>query len=100
VRKDNEIEISKLSSTIDKVYASVSERVNAHVTQTRKQVDVHGQEVLNASKSMLANTNDHKKQTEGVINNIRQEVTKTRENVDDKFSTVSGDMQQIRRNAD
>lgn len=48
---------------------------------------------------MLANINDHKEQTEIVINNITQEVTKTREYVDDTFSTVS-DQQQIRRNAD
>ena len=100
VRKDNENEISKLSSTIDKVNASVSERVNAHVTQTRKQVDIHGQEVLNASRAVLANINDHKEQTEVVINNIREEVTKTIEYVDDKFSIVSGDKQQIRRNTD
>jgi hypothetical protein len=60
---------------------------------------VHGQEALNASRSMLANINDHKEQTEIVINNITQEVTKTREYVDDTFSTVS-DQQQIRRNAD
>jgi hypothetical protein len=59
VRKDNENEVSTL-------YASVSERINAHVTQTGKQTDVHGQEVLNASRSLPASITDHKEQTDEI----------------------------------
>jgi hypothetical protein len=50
-------QVNKLSSIIDEVYASVSEKTDTDVTQIR-------------------------------------------EYVDDKFRTVSGDMQQVRRNAD
>jgi len=64
VRKDNENELVKLSSTIDEVYASVSEKIDTDVTQTR------------------------------------EAITQIKEYVDDKFRTVSGDMQQVRRNAD
>jgi hypothetical protein len=99
VRKDNGNEISQLSSIVDQVYASVRDRINVYVTQTRKQVDVHRQEVLKASRSMLANINEHREQTEAIISNIKQQVTKTREYVH-KFSTVPADMQQFRRNAD
>jgi hypothetical protein len=61
VRKDNEIEVIKLSSTVDEVYANVSEKIDTAVTQTREAVAQY---------------------------------------VDDKFRAVSGDMQQVRRNAD
>ena len=61
IRKDNKNEVIKLSSTIDEVYASVSEKTETNVTQTREAI---------------------------------------REYVDDKFRAVSGDMQQVRRNAD
>ena len=64
VRKDNENELVKLSSTIDEVYASVSEKIDADVTQT--------------SEAM----------------------TQIKQYVDDKRRAVSGDMQQVRRNAD
>jgi hypothetical protein len=64
VRKDNENDVSKLSSTIDEVYASVSEKTDTVVTQTR------------------------------------EAMVQIREYVDDKFRAVSGDMQQVRRNAD
>jgi len=64
VRKDNENELSKLSSTIDEVYAIVSEKTDTDVIQTR------------------------------------EAMVQIREYVDDKFRSVSGDMQQVRRNAD
>jgi len=64
VRKDNENELVKLSSTTDEVYASVSEKIDTDVTQ------------------------------------IREAMAQIREYVDDKFRAVSGDMQQVRRNAD
>ena len=38
IRKDNESEISKLSDIIDKRCESVRERINAHLTRTRKQI--------------------------------------------------------------
>jgi hypothetical protein len=64
LRKDNENEVIKLSATIDEVYASVSEKIDTDVTQTR------------------------------------ETMAQFREYVDDKFRAVSGDMQQVRRNAD
>jgi len=64
VRKDNVNELVKLSSTIDEVYASVSEKIDTDVTQT--------------SEAM----------------------TQTKKYVDNKFRVVSGDMKQVRRNAD
>ena len=36
VRKDNENERVKLSSTIDEVFANVSEKIDTDVTQTRE----------------------------------------------------------------
>jgi len=36
VRKDNENEVIKLSSTIDEEYASVNEKTDTNVTQTRE----------------------------------------------------------------
>jgi hypothetical protein len=38
IRKDNENEAIKLSSTTDKVYASVSEKNDTDVTQTREAI--------------------------------------------------------------
>ena len=61
---DTENEIIKLSSTIEEAHASVSEKIEAEVTQT--------------SEAMA----------------------QIREHVVHKFRDVSGDMQQVRRNAD
>jgi archaellum component FlaC len=64
VRKDDESEVSKLSSTIDEVYVSVSEKIDINVNQTKEAIE------------------------------------QIREYVDDKFGTLSGDMRQVRKNAD
>ena len=64
VRKGNESEVSKLSSTTDEVYVSVSEKIDTNVNQSKE------------AKEQI------------------------REYVDDKFGALSGDMWQIRKNAD
>ena len=38
VKKDNENEVTKLSSTIDKVYVSVSEKIYTNVNQNREAI--------------------------------------------------------------
>ena len=39
VRKDNESEISKLSSTVDEVYVSVSGKIDTNVNQTKEAIE-------------------------------------------------------------
>jgi len=39
VRKDNESEVSKLPSTIDEVYISVSEKTNTNENQTKEAIE-------------------------------------------------------------
>jgi hypothetical protein len=101
VRKDHESEISNLSDVTDKRCESVLDGINVHISQTRKQLDVQGQEVVNASRALQASINELKEQTEVTINNSSQEVTQSREYINDKIGILSGDIQNVRKqNAD
>jgi hypothetical protein len=77
----------------------MTERVNAHVVQTRKETDRQGQEITAASSSLLASIMEHKEQVGVTIYNLCQEVSKSKEYTDSKFSTVSRDIQDIKQHS-
>jgi hypothetical protein len=68
-------------------------RVNAHIVQARKELDKHGQEVLNSSKVVLASISNHQAETEASVGKLRQEINQRRQHVDSLFNTISSEVQ-------
>jgi len=65
--------------------------------QTRKETDQQGQETTAASSSLLVSIKEHKEQVRVTIENLSHEISKTKEYVDSKFSTDSGEIQDIKQ---
>jgi transcription elongation factor len=74
----------------------MTERINAHVVQTRKEIDRQGQETTAALSSMLARI---KEQRGIATDNLSQEISKSKEYTDSKFNTVSRDIQDIKQHS-
>jgi len=66
--------------------------VNAHILQTRKELDNQGQEIINSSKVVLTSISEHKTETEATVANLRQEMNQKLEHVDSLLNTISGDV--------
>jgi len=77
----------------------MNERMNAHVVKARKQTGQQGQEITAASSSLLAGIKKHKKQMQIIIENLNREISKSKEYVDNKFSTVSWEIQDIKQHS-
>jgi len=77
----------------------MSERINAHGVQARKETDRQGQEITAASSSLLANIKEHKEQMGVTVENLNRQISKSKEYVDSKFSTISGDIQDIKQHS-
>ena len=73
----------------------VNARMNAHVVQVRKDTDRQEQEITAASSSLLASIRERKEQVGVTIENLSHEISKSKEYADSKFSTVSGEIQDI-----
>jgi hypothetical protein len=95
VSRKPENKIYCLNNTITSVRECMAERVNARVVQTRKEIDWQGQEITAATSSLLPTIKEHKEQVAVTIDNLRQEVSKSKEYTDSKFSTVSTHIQDI-----
>jgi hypothetical protein len=50
-----------MTSNIKSVHESMAERINAHVVQTRKEIDLQGQETTAALSSLLASIKEQLK---------------------------------------
>jgi hypothetical protein len=74
-------------------------RMNAHMVQNRKETDQQGQEITAASNSLLASIREHKEQMGVTIENLSYEISKSKDYVDSKFSTVSGEIQDIKQHS-
>jgi hypothetical protein len=73
--------------------------MNAHVVQVRKETVRHGQEITAASSSLLASIREHKVQVGVTIEYLSHEISKFKEYADSKFSTVSGEIQDIKQHS-
>jgi ElaB/YqjD/DUF883 family membrane-anchored ribosome-binding protein len=67
------------------------------VVQARKETGRQGQEITAASSSLLAIIKEHKKQMGVTAKNLNREISKSKECVDSKFSTSSGEIQEIKQ---
>jgi hypothetical protein len=73
--------------------------MNAHVVQVRKETDRQGQEITAASSSLLASIRERKEQVGVTIENLSNEISKSKEYSDSKFSIVSGEIQDIKQHS-
>ena len=95
VSRDADNKTATLNNTIKSVCECVNENMNAHMVQTWKETDQHGQEITAASGSLLASISEHKEKMRVATDNLSQEIRKSNEYADSKFSTVSEETQDI-----
>ena len=84
--------INNLIKSVENVSEGVSARINAHVVQTRKELDKQGQEIITSSKVVLTSVREHKAETESPVANLRQEMNQSREHVDSSLNSISGEV--------
>ena len=92
MKNDTEHGINNLTKSVENVSKGMNARVNAHIVQTRKELDKQGQEIINSSKVVLASISEHKTETEATVANLRQEINQRREHVDSLLNTISGEV--------
>jgi len=76
LKRDTEHGIGNLTKSIGDLSEEMSMRVNAHIVQTRKELDKQGQEIITTSKVVLANIREHKAETKITVANLRQAVNR------------------------
>jgi hypothetical protein len=73
----------------------MNDRMKAHVVQTRRETDRHGQEITAAASSLLVSTEEHKV----TIDSLSQEINKSKEYADSKFSKFVREIQNIKQHS-
>ena len=84
VSRDTENKMTALHNAIKSVHECMNERMNAHVVQARKETDRQGQEITAASSSLLASIREHKEHVGVTIENLSDEISKSKEYVDSR----------------
>jgi len=92
LQTDTEHGINNLTKSVENINEGMNARVNAHIVQTRKELDKQGQEIINSSKVVLTSISEHKTETEATVANLRQEMNQKLEHVDSLLNTISGDV--------
>ena len=82
LKRDTKRSIDNLTKSVGDLSEEMSARVNAHIVQTRKELDKQGQEIITSSKVVIANIRERKAETESTVANLRQEINQSREQVD------------------
>jgi vacuolar-type H+-ATPase subunit H len=77
LRRDTEHEIDSLTKSVENLSERMSKRVNEHITQTRKELEKQGQEIMTSSKTMLETISGHKAETDEGIANLRHEINQS-----------------------
>jgi hypothetical protein len=90
--RDTEHEIDSLNKSVENLGEGLSKKMHAHITQTRKEFDQQGQEIVTSPKTMSATISEHKAQTDANIANIRLEIEQSRDQVDRKLNTISNEV--------
>jgi len=92
VKSDTEHGIDNLNKSVENLSEVMSPRVNAHIVQTRKELDKQGQEVITSSKVVLASISEHGAENESALSNLRQEINQSREQVDNRLHAISDEV--------
>jgi len=93
LKRDTEHGIDNLTKTVENVSEVMNARVSAHIVQTRKEPDKHGQEILNSSKVVLASISKHQAETEVSVENLRQEINQRQKHADSLLNKISSEVQ-------
>jgi hypothetical protein len=92
LKRDTDHSIDNFTKSVGNLGEELSSGVNAHIVQTRKELDKQGQEIINGSKVISSNIREHKAETESSDEKLRQAMTQSREQVNDRFKEMSGDV--------
>jgi len=92
LKNDTEHGINNLTKSVENVSEEMNARVNAHIVQTRKELDKQGQGIINSSKVVLASISEHKTESEATVANLRQEINQRREHVDSLLNPILGEV--------
>jgi len=100
VSRDSENKITtQQNTTIKNMWECLNEWLNAQVVQTRRETDWQGQEITAALSSLLASIREHKEHIGVTIDNLSQDISKSKAHVYSKFRTVSGEVQDVRQHS-
>jgi len=99
LKKDTEQGMDNVAKAVGDLRDEVSERVNAHTVQVRKELDRQGQQIITSCKVALANIREHQTENESTVAKLRQEINQSREQVDGMLHTVSSELRSTFRNA-
>jgi len=92
LKGDTEHGIDNLTKSIGDLSEEMRTRVNAHIVQTRKELNKQGQEIITSSKVVLANIRVHKAETESTVPNLMQAINQNRQQVDGLLNSTSGEV--------
>ena len=92
LKKDTGHGIDNLNKSVANLSEEVSARVNAHIVQTRKELDKQGQEIITSSRVMLTSISEQKAETESTVANLRQEINQGLEQADSRLQSISGEV--------
>jgi hypothetical protein len=76
LKRDSEHDIDSLTKSVENLSEGMSKSVNAHIVQTRKELDKQGQEIKSSS-TVLASISEHKAETKSTVANLRQEINQS-----------------------
>jgi hypothetical protein len=92
LKRDTEHDIDTLTKLVGNLSEEVNARVNAHIVQTWKELDKQEQEIINGSKLIVSNIGEQKAETESSVEKLRQTMTQSRGQVNDRFKGISGEV--------
>jgi hypothetical protein len=79
LNKYSQIELINVQTSVESDLGRVEGRVDAHVTETRKQINSISEEASVRTKALMTDIVDHRSQTEAYINAVRQEIVYVKE---------------------
>jgi uncharacterized protein (UPF0210 family) len=87
LNKHSQIELINVQTSVESDLGRVEGRVEAHVTETRKQIDGTSEEVNVSTKTLMADIVDHRSQTEADTNAVTQQLVHVKEQLDGEITT-------------
>jgi hypothetical protein len=79
LNKESQIELINVQTSVESDLGREEGRVDAHVTETRKQIDSISEDASVRTKTLMTDIVDHRSQTEADINAVRQEIVYVKE---------------------
>src|SRR5215468_2370597 len=95
LRQDTENEFSKISENIETVSVNIEDRVNAHVSSTRKELATSEREINQRSRALVKEINDHKLHVDAAVECVVQNVEQTKEEVNSRVEGLASEVKTV-----